>query len=101
MSGQDGDGGGASPLWLGLDLSTQSLKLVLLPDEPGEGHVYLDSIEFAQDLPQYQTEHGMHISDGDHGETVGTINSIDTITTFNTINTIIELYKYYQYYNHY
>lgn len=59
-----------SPLWLGLDLSTQSLTLVLLPDEPGRPHVYLDSIVYATDLPQYQTEHGMHISDGDDGEKV-------------------------------
>lgn len=60
-----------SPLWLGLDLSTQSLTLVLLPDEPGRPHVYLDSIVYARDLPQYQTEHGMHISNGDDGEKVG------------------------------
>lgn len=60
-----------SPLWLGLDLSTQSLTLVLLPDEPGRPHIYLDSIVYATDLPQYQTEHGMHISDGDDGEKVG------------------------------
>lgn len=59
-----------SPLWLGLDLSTQSLTLVLLPDTPGAHHVYLDSIVYAKDLPQYQTEHGMHISDGDDGEKV-------------------------------
>lgn len=60
----------SSPLWLGLDLSTQSLTLVLLPDEPGRPHVYLDSVVYATDLPQYQTEHGMHISDGDDGEKV-------------------------------
>lgn len=58
------------PLWLGLDLSTQSLTLVLLPDKPGQGHVYLDSLVYARDLPQYQTEHGMHIDDGDNGEKV-------------------------------
>lgn len=64
------------PLWLGLDLSTQSLTLVLLPDEPGGAHVYLDSISYAEDLPQYNTEHGMHISDGDDGEKVcGTRNT--------------------------
>ena len=61
---------GSPPLWLGLDLSTQSLTLVVLPDKPGEQHVYLDSIVYARDLPQYQTEHGMHISDGDDGEKV-------------------------------
>lgn len=59
-----------SPLWLGLDLSTQSLTLVLLPDEPGGAHVYLDSVMYDGDLPQYQTEHGMHLSDGDDGEKV-------------------------------
>ncbi|CAM9300006.1 unnamed protein product, partial [Hapterophycus canaliculatus] len=57
-----------SPLWLGLDLSTQSLTLVLLPNEPGADHVYLDSVVYSTDLPQYQTEHGMHVSDGDGGE---------------------------------
>lgn len=57
-------------LWLGVDLSTQSLTLVLLPDQsPGAGDVvYLDSVRYASDLPQYGTEHGMHISDGDDGE---------------------------------
>lgn len=59
-----------SPLWLGLDISTQSLTLVLLPDTPGAPHIYLDAIVYARDLPQYQTEHGMHISDGDDGEKV-------------------------------
>ncbi|CAM9733519.1 unnamed protein product [Pylaiella littoralis] len=58
----------SSPLWLGLDLSTQSLTLVVLPDEPGGDHVYLDSVVYQRDLPHYQTEHGMHIGDGDHGE---------------------------------
>lgn len=66
-----GDSSASSPLWLGLDLSTQSLTLVLLPDKPGADHVYLDSVVYSTDLPQYQTEHGMHVSDGDGGEKVG------------------------------
>lgn len=61
---------GLPPLWLGLDLSTQSLTVVVLPDRPAERHVYLDSVVYTRDLPQYQTEHGMHISDGDNGERV-------------------------------
>lgn len=64
-----------SPLWLGLDLSTQSLTLVVLPDAPGAELVYNDSVQFMTDLPQFMTEHGMHVSDGDHGEKVGAWNS--------------------------
>lgn len=69
----------AAPLWLGLDLSTQSLTLVLLPDEPGAAHVYLDSVVYATDLPQYQTEHGMHVSDGNYGEKVGVVRWYDVM----------------------
>lgn len=59
------------PLWLGVDLSTQSLTLVLLPDQPVSDEIYyLDSVRYAIDLPQYGTEHGMHIADGDDGEKV-------------------------------
>lgn len=61
----------SSPLWLGLDLSTQSLTLVVLPDARGGNHVYIDSVNYMNDLPQYHTEHGMHVSDGDQGEKVG------------------------------
>ncbi|CAM9439927.1 unnamed protein product [Ectocarpus fasciculatus] len=56
------------PLWLGVDLSTQSLTLVVLDDDPAADHVYLDSVVYDTELPQYQTEHGMHVSDGDDGE---------------------------------
>lgn len=60
-----------SPLWLGVDLSTQSLTLVLLADQPGNAHVhYIDSVVYSKDLPQYGTQHGMHVSDGDAGEKV-------------------------------
>lgn len=58
------------PLWLGVDLSTQSLTLVVLDDDPAADHVYLDSVVYDTELPQYQTEHGMHVSDGDNGEKV-------------------------------
>eukprot|EP00903_Cladosiphon_okamuranus_P007840 g7585.t1 len=57
-----------STLWLGVDLSTQSLTLVVLPDAPGEEYVYIDSVQYMTALPEYMTEHGMHVSDGDHGE---------------------------------
>lgn len=60
-----------SPLWLGMDLSTQSLTLVVLPDAPGAEDVYIDSVQYMTALPEYMTEHGMHVSDGDHGEKVG------------------------------
>ncbi|CBJ25521.1 similar to xylulokinase homolog [Ectocarpus siliculosus] len=56
------------PLWLGVDLSTQSLTLVVLDDDPAADHVYLDSVVYDTELPQYQTEHGMHVSDGDGGD---------------------------------
>lgn len=59
-----------SPLWLGLDLSTQSLTLVVLPDAPGAEYLYIDAIQFSKDVPQYVTANGMHVSDGDDGEKV-------------------------------
>eukprot|EP00752_Nemacystus_decipiens_P016481 g14732.t1 len=62
MSGDD------SPLWLGLDLSTQSLTVVILPDAPGAEYVYIDAVQYMTELPQHMTEHGMHVSDGDNGE---------------------------------
>ncbi|CAM9530696.1 unnamed protein product [Choristocarpus tenellus] len=71
---QDND----SPLWLGLDLSTQSLTLVLLSDTPGAPPVYVDSLQYAQDLPHYNTEHGMHIRDGDNGEKASYDNAVVT-----------------------
>ncbi|CAM9433343.1 unnamed protein product, partial [Phaeothamnion confervicola] len=49
------------PMWLGLDLSTQSLKVAVLPDAPGAQPAYFDSVVFARDLPQYNTDHGMHV----------------------------------------
>lgn len=58
------------PLWLGLDLSTQSLTLVVLPDAPGAECVYIDSVQYMTELVQHMTEHGMHVSDGDNGEKV-------------------------------
>lgn len=64
----------SSPLWMGLDLSTQSLKVVLLHDSAA-APLYLDSIDYSEALPQYQTEHGMHISDGDDGEKVSATKS--------------------------
>ena len=59
-----------SRLWLGLDLSTQSLTLVVLPDAPGAEALHIDSVQYMSELPQHITEHGMHVSDGDNGEKV-------------------------------
>lgn len=71
-----------SPLWLGLDLSTQSLTLVVLPDAPGAEYVYIDSVQYMSALPQHMTEHGMHVSDGDHGEKVSVCGSLVLLVEF-------------------
>jgi xylulokinase len=51
----------ASDLYLGLDLSTQSLTLVFV--EAGSKRVvHVDCVHFDEDLPQFGTKNGMHIA---------------------------------------
>ncbi|CAM9213716.1 unnamed protein product [Chrysoparadoxa australica] len=51
------------PLWLGLDLSTQSLSVAVLSNE-SMTPLSISSINFQDHLPHYATSNGMHI-DGD------------------------------------
>lgn len=50
------------PLFLGLDLSTQGLKAVLITEESNVVHE--SSVRFDQDLPQYGTTNGAIIGPG-------------------------------------
>ena len=54
---------GALPLFLGLDLSTQGLKAVLISD--GSHVVHDASVRFDQDLPHYGTTNGALRGPGD------------------------------------
>ena len=45
-------------LFAGLDVSTQSCKLVVI-DTDGEEIVFVDSVNYDTDLPQYQTRNGV------------------------------------------
>ncbi|NNM32068.1 MAG: hypothetical protein HKO53_03335 [Gemmatimonadetes bacterium] len=48
----------ARPLFAGLDVSTQSCKLVVI--DPAEGQVlHLDQVDYDRDLPHYETEAGV------------------------------------------
>lgn len=49
--------------WLGIDLSTQSLTVALIPDGIGKPPVAVVSVNFAKDLPQYNTTNGMYIGE--------------------------------------
>jgi Ethanolamine utilization protein EutJ (predicted chaperonin) len=62
-----------APCWLGVDLSTQSVTVALLPDEKGAAPLAVLSVVFERDLPQYNTTNGMHIQDGDHPGDVSSI----------------------------
>ena len=59
MSLQNSD---ESPLFLGLDLSTQGLKAVLITEESNVVHE--SSVRFDQDLPHYGTTNGAIIGPG-------------------------------------
>ena len=54
-----------SPLFLGLDLSTQGLKAVLINEESEVVHE--SAVNFDRELPQYNTTNGA-IRGPDHGE---------------------------------
>jgi len=49
----------ASPLFLGLDLSTQQLKAVIMAEDANVIHE--SAVNFAKDLPQYGTTNGVII----------------------------------------
>jgi xylulokinase len=48
-------------MWLGLDLSTQSLTAALLSSKTGVPPL-ITSVNFDEKLPKYGTKHGMHVS---------------------------------------
>lgn len=52
-----GEDTGVNPLFAGLDVSTQSCKLVVIDPEIGEV-CYVDRIDYDRDLPHYGTEEG-------------------------------------------
>jgi len=54
----------SSPLFLGIDLSTQSITVVFV--EAGGRVVHLDTLNFDRDLAQFGTVAGMHV--GKHGQ---------------------------------
>ena len=49
--------GKSSPLFLGLDLSTQQLKAVIIAEDTSVAHE--SAVNFTKDLPQYGTTHGV------------------------------------------
>lgn len=49
----------ASPLFLGLDLSTQQLKAVIMTEDTNVIHEF--AVNFTKDLPQYGTTNGVII----------------------------------------
>lgn len=51
-----------SPLFLGLDLSTQQLKAVIIAEDTSIAHE--STVNFAKDLPQYGTTHGVVVGPG-------------------------------------
>lgn len=59
QQGQGQAQGQGAPLFLGIDLSTQSITAVIL--EAGK-IVATDSLSFDQELPKYGTVNGMHVS---------------------------------------
>ena len=63
---------GPTPLYLGLDLSTQSLKCTVLSSTLTV--VLTESVEFSKELPTYHTEHGAHHAH-DEGSQPGTVTS--------------------------
>ncbi len=48
---------GARPLFAGLDVSTQSCKLVVIDPETGDV-CHIDRVDYDRDLPHYETEEG-------------------------------------------
>jgi len=52
----------ASPLFLGLDLSTQQLKAIVIAEDTSV--VYESAVNFTKDLPQYGTVHGVTTGPG-------------------------------------
>lgn len=52
----------ASPLFLGLDLSTQQLKAVIIAEDTSVAHESV--VNFTKDLPQYGTINGVTVGPG-------------------------------------
>jgi len=52
----------ASPLFLGLDLSTQQLKAIIIAEDASVVHE--SAVNFTKDLPQYGTANGVTIGPG-------------------------------------
>lgn len=52
----------ASPLFLGLDLSTQQLKAIIITEDTSVVHE--SAVSFTEDLPQYGTAHGVIVGPG-------------------------------------
>lgn len=53
---------GASPLFLGLDLSTQQLKAIIVAEDTSVAYKF--AVNFTEDLPQYRTTNGVFIGPG-------------------------------------
>jgi xylulokinase len=51
-----------SPLFLGLDLSTQQLKAIIITEDTSVVHE--SAVNFTKDLPQYGTTHGVILGPG-------------------------------------
>jgi len=49
--------GKSSPLFLGLDLSTQQLKAIIIAEDTSVAHE--SAVNFTKDLPQHRTTHGV------------------------------------------
>lgn len=51
-------------LFLGLDLSTQSVTAVYIDPAQGNRPVHTDTVNFDTELPHFKTQNGMHIGAG-------------------------------------
>lgn len=57
-----GNNSSSPPLYLGLDLSTQSVTAVLVEAPPSLRVVDVQRVVFDDDLPKYATKNGMHVA---------------------------------------
>ena len=61
----------ASNLFLGIDLSTQQVKFIVINDELAT--VYEDAVKFDEDLPEFNTEGGVHLDKSSQSATSPTL----------------------------
>mmetsp|Transcript_7612 Transcript_7612/g.11412 ORF Transcript_7612/g.11412 Transcript_7612/m.11412 type:complete len:557 (+) Transcript_7612:143-1813(+) len=59
----------ADDAWMGIDLSTQSITVIILPNDGLSESVITEKLIFDEDLPHYNTVNGMNVTDNRvHGD---------------------------------